>query len=186
MLLPHGQEGAGPDHSSARIERYLQLCAESNMTIAQLSTPANYFHLLRRHTLSSIVRPLIVATPKSMLRMKAATSPLEDFTQRKFRSVIDDPYFYDRTQLHDPSSVKTLVLCSGKVYYELARRRDAESRYDLAIARLEQIYPVPFRRLYELVARYPQVEKVVWVQEEPSNQGAWPFLKVGRWESSTF
>lgn len=178
MLLPHGQEGAGPDHSSARIERYLQMCAESNMTIAQPSTPANYFHLIRRHILSSIVRPLIVATPKSMLRMKAATSPLEDFTQRKFRSVIDDPYFYDEKQLHDPSSVKTLLLCSGKVYYELARRRDKEERFDLAIARLEQIYPVPFRRLYELVARYPQVERVMWVQEEPSNQGAWPFLKV--------
>lgn len=178
LLLPHGQEGAGPDHSSARLERFLQLCAESNMTIAQPTTPANYFHLLRRHALSSIVRPLIVATPKSMLRHKKAISQLEEFTNAKFRSVIDDPAFFGDDAEHAAADVKTLVLCSGKVYYELAEHRDAQGRFDMAIARLEQIYPVPFRRISELIDRYPQVERLVWVQEEPVNQGALPFLTI--------
>lgn len=178
LLLPHGQEGAGPDHSSARLERFLQLCAESNMTIAQPTTPANYFHLLRRHALSSIVRPLIVATPKSMLRHKKAISQLEEFTDAKFRSVIDDPAFFTDEGNHSVDEVKTLVLCSGKIYYELADHREEQNRFDMAIARLEQIYPLPFRRISELIDRYPHVERLVWVQEEPANQGAQPFLKI--------
>ncbi|WP_233576620.1 multifunctional oxoglutarate decarboxylase/oxoglutarate dehydrogenase thiamine pyrophosphate-binding subunit/dihydrolipoyllysine-residue succinyltransferase subunit [Saccharopolyspora rhizosphaerae] len=170
MLLPHGQEGQGPDHSSGRIERWLQLCAEGSMTVAMPSTPANYFHLLRRHALDGIHRPLVVFTPKSMLRLKAATSPVEDFTEGKFTSVIDDP-----TQ-PDPSQVKKLVLCTGKLYYELAAHRDKNGITDTAVARLEQLYPLPHRKLGALFDRYPNLESVRWTQEEPANQGAWPFL----------
>ncbi|WP_425564687.1 multifunctional oxoglutarate decarboxylase/oxoglutarate dehydrogenase thiamine pyrophosphate-binding subunit/dihydrolipoyllysine-residue succinyltransferase subunit [Saccharopolyspora halophila] len=170
MLLPHGQEGQGPDHSSGRIERWLQLCAEGSMTVAMPSTPANYFHLLRRHALDGIHRPLVVFTPKSMLRLKAATSPVEDFTEGKFTSVIDDP------AQPDPSQVKKLVLCTGKLYYELASHRDKEGITDTAIARLEQLYPLPHRKLGRLFERYPNLESVRWTQEEPANQGAWPFL----------
>ncbi|WP_417750616.1 multifunctional oxoglutarate decarboxylase/oxoglutarate dehydrogenase thiamine pyrophosphate-binding subunit/dihydrolipoyllysine-residue succinyltransferase subunit [Saccharopolyspora griseoalba] len=170
MLLPHGQEGQGPDHSSGRIERWLQLCAEGSMTVAMPSTPANYFHLLRRHALDGIHRPLVVFTPKSMLRLKAATSPVEDFTEGKFTSVIDDP------AQPDPSQVKKLVLCTGKLYYELAAHRDKQGITDTAIARLEQLYPLPHRKLGALFERYPNVESVRWTQEEPANQGAWPFL----------
>ncbi|MBQ0925205.1 multifunctional oxoglutarate decarboxylase/oxoglutarate dehydrogenase thiamine pyrophosphate-binding subunit/dihydrolipoyllysine-residue succinyltransferase subunit [Saccharopolyspora endophytica] len=170
MLLPHGQEGQGPDHSSGRIERWLQLCAEGSMTVAMPSTPANYFHLLRRHALDGIHRPLVVFTPKSMLRLKAATSPVEDFTEGKFTSVIDDP-----TQ-PDPSQVTKLVLCTGKLYYELAAHRDKNGITDTAVARLEQLYPLPHRKLGALFERYPNLESVRWTQEEPANQGAWPFL----------
>ncbi|WP_407691239.1 multifunctional oxoglutarate decarboxylase/oxoglutarate dehydrogenase thiamine pyrophosphate-binding subunit/dihydrolipoyllysine-residue succinyltransferase subunit [Saccharopolyspora mangrovi] len=170
MLLPHGQEGQGPDHSSGRIERWLQLCAEGSMTVAMPSTPANYFHLLRRHALDGIHRPLVVFTPKSMLRLKAATSPVEDFTEGKFTSVIDDP------AKPDPSQVKKLVLCTGKLYYELAAHRDKNGITDTAVARLEQLYPLPHRKLGALFERYPNLESVRWTQEEPANQGAWPFL----------
>ncbi|MFB9565639.1 multifunctional oxoglutarate decarboxylase/oxoglutarate dehydrogenase thiamine pyrophosphate-binding subunit/dihydrolipoyllysine-residue succinyltransferase subunit [Saccharopolyspora hordei] len=170
MLLPHGHEGQGPDHTSGRIERWLQLCAEGSMTVAMPSTPANYFHLLRRHALDGIHRPLVVFTPKSMLRLKAATSPVEDFTEGKFTSVIDDP-----TQ-PDPNSVRKLVLCTGKLYYELAAHREKEGITDTAIARLEQLYPLPHRKLGALLERYGNVDEVRWVQEEPANQGAWPFL----------
>ncbi|MEV4648462.1 multifunctional oxoglutarate decarboxylase/oxoglutarate dehydrogenase thiamine pyrophosphate-binding subunit/dihydrolipoyllysine-residue succinyltransferase subunit [Saccharopolyspora sp. NPDC049357] len=170
MLLPHGQEGQGPDHSSGRIERWLQLCAEGSMTVAMPSTPANYFHLLRRHALDGIHRPLVVFTPKSMLRLKAATSPVEDFTEGKFTSVIDDP------AQPDPSQVTKLVLCTGKLYYELAAYRDKNGITDTAVARLEQLYPLPHRKLGALFERYPNLESVRWTQEEPANQGAWPFL----------
>ncbi|TWF92741.1 2-oxoglutarate decarboxylase [Saccharopolyspora dendranthemae] len=170
MLLPHGQEGQGPDHSSGRIERWLQLCAEGSMTVAMPSTPANYFHLLRRHALDGIHRPLVVFTPKSMLRLKAATSPVEDFTEGKFTSVIDDP------AQPDPSQVKKLVLCTGKLYYELAAYQEKNGITDTAVARLEQLYPLPHRKLGALFERYPNLESVRWTQEEPANQGAWPFL----------
>ncbi|KAA5832826.1 multifunctional oxoglutarate decarboxylase/oxoglutarate dehydrogenase thiamine pyrophosphate-binding subunit/dihydrolipoyllysine-residue succinyltransferase subunit [Saccharopolyspora hirsuta] len=170
MLLPHGHEGQGPDHTSGRIERWLQLCAEGSMTVAMPSTPANYFHLLRRHALDGIHRPLVVFTPKSMLRLKAATSPVEDFTEGKFTSVIDDP-----TQ-PDPANVRKLVLCTGKLYYELAAHRDKEGITDTAIVRLEQLYPLPHRKLGALLERYPNATDIRWTQEEPANQGAWPFL----------
>ncbi|MEV5541430.1 multifunctional oxoglutarate decarboxylase/oxoglutarate dehydrogenase thiamine pyrophosphate-binding subunit/dihydrolipoyllysine-residue succinyltransferase subunit [Saccharopolyspora shandongensis] len=171
MLLPHGHEGQGPDHSSARIERWLQLCAEGSMTVAMPSTPANYFHLLRRHALDNIHRPLVVFTPKSMLRLKAASSPVEDFTDgSKFTSVIDDP------AQPDPANVRNVVLCTGKLYYELAAHRDKESITDTAIVRLEQLYPLPHRKLGALFERYPNATSIRWTQEEPANQGAWPFL----------
>ncbi|MGP4020407.1 multifunctional oxoglutarate decarboxylase/oxoglutarate dehydrogenase thiamine pyrophosphate-binding subunit/dihydrolipoyllysine-residue succinyltransferase subunit [Saccharopolyspora sp. 5N708] len=170
MLLPHGHEGQGPDHTSGRIERWLQLCAEGSMTVALPSTPANYFHLLRRHALDGIHRPLVVFTPKSMLRLKAASSPVEDFTEGKFVSVIDDP------AQPDPAAVRNVVLCAGKLYYELAAYRDKQGITDTAIVRLEQLYPLPHRKLGALFERYPNATSIRWTQEEPANQGPWPFL----------
>ncbi|MFT4044491.1 MAG: multifunctional oxoglutarate decarboxylase/oxoglutarate dehydrogenase thiamine pyrophosphate-binding subunit/dihydrolipoyllysine-residue succinyltransferase subunit, partial [Gordonia sp. (in: high G+C Gram-positive bacteria)] len=177
LLLPHGHEGQGPDHTSGRIERFLQLCAEGSMTVALPSTPASYFHLLRRHVHDGISRPLIVFTPKSMLRNKAAVSPLEDFTEDKFRSVIDDPAF--TTAGGDRSKVTRVLLVSGKLYYELAARRDKDNRDDVAVVRIEQLYPVPHHRLRETLGAYPNAKDFLWVQEEPANQGPWPFL--GLW-----
>jgi 2-oxoglutarate decarboxylase len=170
MLLPHGHEGQGPDHTSGRIERWLQLCAEGSMTVSMPSTPASYFHLLRRHALDGVQRPLVVFTPKSMLRNKAAVSPLSDFTDSKFLSVIDDP------TKPDPGTVTRVLLCSGKIYYELAAEQAKLGATDTAIVRLEQYYPVPHRRLAEALRRYPNAKDIRWVQEEPQNQGAWPFL----------
>lgn len=173
LLLPHGYEGQGPDHSSARIERYLQLCAEGTMTVAQPTTPANHFHLIRRHALGGLKRPLVVFTPKSMLRMKAATSSVEDFTKvEKFKSVIDDPRFEGK----DKSSVKTIMLVSGKLYYELAKRASKDKREDVAIVRLEMLHPIPFNRLKETFDSYSNAEEIRFCQDEPANQGPWPFL----------
>ncbi|MBV9091243.1 MAG: multifunctional oxoglutarate decarboxylase/oxoglutarate dehydrogenase thiamine pyrophosphate-binding subunit/dihydrolipoyllysine-residue succinyltransferase subunit [Mycobacteriaceae bacterium] len=172
LLLPHGQEGQGPDHTSARIERFLQLWAEGSMTIAMPSTPANYFHLLRRHALDGIQRPLVVFTPKSMLRNKAAVSDVADFTERKFRSVLEEPTYEDGDG--DRGKVVRMLLTSGKLYYELAARKAGENRDDVAIVRIEQLAPLPKRRLKETLDRYPNVGEYFWVQEEPANQGAWP------------
>ncbi|MGH4014262.1 MAG: multifunctional oxoglutarate decarboxylase/oxoglutarate dehydrogenase thiamine pyrophosphate-binding subunit/dihydrolipoyllysine-residue succinyltransferase subunit [Pseudonocardiaceae bacterium] len=168
LLLPHGHEGQGPDHTSGRIERFLQLCAEGSMTVALPSTPANYFHLLRRHALDEVHRPLVVFTPKSMLRLKAAVSPVSDFTSGRFASVLDDP------MVTDPDQVRRVLLCSGKISYELNVARQTRGIDDIAIVRIEQLYPVPKRRLAEALARYPNAKDVRWVQEEPANQGAWP------------
>ncbi|MFV9635403.1 multifunctional oxoglutarate decarboxylase/oxoglutarate dehydrogenase thiamine pyrophosphate-binding subunit/dihydrolipoyllysine-residue succinyltransferase subunit [Mycobacterium neumannii] len=172
LLLPHGHEGQGPDHTSGRIERFLLLWAEGSMTIAMPSTPANYFHLLRRHALDGIHRPLIVFTPKSMLRNKAAVSDIRDFTEQKFRSVLEEPTYTDGDG--DRNEAKRMLLCSGKLYYELAARKNKEQRDDVAIVRVEQLAPLPRRRLAETLDRYPNVEKYLWVQEEPANQGPWP------------
>ncbi|GAA4748183.1 multifunctional oxoglutarate decarboxylase/oxoglutarate dehydrogenase thiamine pyrophosphate-binding subunit/dihydrolipoyllysine-residue succinyltransferase subunit [Gordonia alkaliphila] len=183
LLLPHGHEGQGPDHTSGRIERFLQLCAEGSMTVALPSTPASYFHLLRRHVHDGISRPLVVFTPKSMLRNKAAVSPIEEFTEGKFLSVRDDPHFADDINGvsggGDRSTVKRVLLVSGKLYYELAAKQAKEKREDIAIVRLEQLYPVPHRRLARTLEQYPNATDFVWVQEEPANQGPWPFL--GLW-----
>ncbi|MDO5032011.1 multifunctional oxoglutarate decarboxylase/oxoglutarate dehydrogenase thiamine pyrophosphate-binding subunit/dihydrolipoyllysine-residue succinyltransferase subunit [Corynebacterium sp.] len=178
MLLPHGYEGQGPDHSSARIERYLQLCAEGSMTVAQPSTPANHFHLLRRQALGSMKRPLVVFTPKSMLRNKAAASSIEDFTEVKsFQSVINDPNKVDinGTKVGDTDKVKTIMLVSGKLYWELEKRREADGRDDIAIVRLEMLHPIPFNRLREAFECYPNATQIRFVQDEPANQGPWPF-----------
>ncbi len=174
MLLPHGHEGQGPDHTSGRIERFLQLCAEGSMTVAMPSTPASYFHLLRRHAHDGIHRPLVVFTPKSMLRNKAAVSPLSEITDAKFRSVIQDPLF--DTGGGDNSKVTKILMVSGKLYYELAAKRDKEGRTDTAIVRLEQLYPLPRRRIREAIEQFPNHTEIRWVQEEPSNQGPWPTL----------
>jgi len=169
MLLPHGHEGQGPDHTSGRIERWLQLCAEGSMTVAVPSTPANYFHLLRRHALDGVQRPLVVFTPKSMLRNKAAVSPVRDFTdEARFASILDDP------AKPDPEKVRKLLLVSGKLYYELAAEQAKREATDFAVVRVEQLYPVPVKRLAGILEKYSGLEEVRWVQEEPANQGAWP------------
>ncbi|MFB9682926.1 multifunctional oxoglutarate decarboxylase/oxoglutarate dehydrogenase thiamine pyrophosphate-binding subunit/dihydrolipoyllysine-residue succinyltransferase subunit [Amycolatopsis plumensis] len=170
LLLPHGHEGQGPDHTSGRIERFLSLCAEGSMTVAVPSTPANYFHLLRRHALDGIQRPLVVFTPKSMLRNKAATSAVEDFTgESRFMSVIDDT-------TPDPSKIRKVLLTSGKLYWELVAERAKREADDVAIVRIEQYYPLPKKKLLAALERYTNAAQVAWVQEEPENQGAWPFF----------
>lgn len=169
LLLPHGYEGSGPDHSSARIERFLQLCAENNMTVAQPSTPASYFHLLRRQAYARPRKPLIVFTPKSMLRMRGATSALSDFTGGTFEPVIDDQRAIDKTD------VRRVLLASGKLYYELLNRLAKSPDPQIALVRIEQFYPLPEAELADAVNSYPNAE-LVWVQEEPRNQGAWTFL----------
>ncbi|MDX3194538.1 multifunctional oxoglutarate decarboxylase/oxoglutarate dehydrogenase thiamine pyrophosphate-binding subunit/dihydrolipoyllysine-residue succinyltransferase subunit [Streptomyces sp. MN03-5084-2B] len=170
LLLPHGHEGQGPDHTSGRIERFLSLCAEGSMTVAVPSTPANYFHLLRRHALDGIQRPLVVFTPKSMLRNKAATSGVEDFTgESRFMSVIDDV-------TPDPSKIRKVLLTSGKLYWELVAERTKREADDVAIVRIEQYYPLPKKKLLAALERYTNATQVAWVQEEPENQGAWPFF----------
>ena len=170
LLLPHGHEGQGPDHSSGRPERFLQLCAENNMTVAICSTPANYFHLLRRQALSPVRRPLVAFTPKSLLRHKAAVSQIDEFTDGRF-----DPVIGDSTV--DAATVRRVVLCSGRIYYDLAATRAQQAREDVAIVRVEQLYPLPAEAIRMELDRYPDAE-IVWVQEEPANQGAWPFMAL--------
>ncbi len=172
LLLPHGHEGQGPDHTSGRIERFLQLWAEGSMTIAMPSTPANYFHLLRRHGLDGVHRPLIVFTPKSMLRNKAAVSDIRDFTEQKFRSIMEEPTYTDGDG--DRTKVTRILLTSGKIYYELVARKEKDKRDDVAIVRVEQLAPLPKRRLSNTLDSYPNANQFFWVQEEPANQGAWP------------
>ncbi len=172
LLLPHGYEGQGPDHSSARIERFLSLCAQGNMTVALPTTPANYFHLLRWQALSGRRTPLVVFTPKSMLRLKEATSPVAAFSTGTFRPVIGDEADLD------PAGVRKILLCSGKVYYDLAGRRDKDGRTDTAVVRLERLYPLPDADLLAELGRYPADAEVIWVQEEPANMGAWPTMAL--------
>jgi multifunctional 2-oxoglutarate metabolism enzyme len=172
LLLPHGYEGQGPDHSSARVERFLSLCAQDNMTVAMPSTPASYFHLLRWQTLSGRHKPLIVFTPKSMLRLKAATSAVADFTSGYFQPLIGEPANFD------DSAVRRVVLCAGKVYYDLAGRRAAVNANGTAIVRFERLYPTPIDELRAELSRYPADAELVWVQEEPLNMGAWPRMAL--------
>ncbi|GAM46428.1 alpha-ketoglutarate decarboxylase [Nocardia seriolae] len=174
LMLPHGHEGQGPDHTSGRIERFLQLCAEGSMTVAVPSTPSNYFHLLRRHALDGIRRPLVVFTPKSMLRNKAVISEVEDFTDNKFRTVLEETTYESGNG--DRTKVKRVLLTSGKIYYELAAEKNKHNREDVAIVRVEQLYPIPKFRLNEALEQYPNATDLAWVQEEPANQGAWPFF----------
>jgi 2-oxoglutarate dehydrogenase E1 component len=170
LLLPHGYEGQGPEHSSARPERYLQLCAERNMAVCNLTTPANYFHALRRQMHRNFRKPLIVFTPKSLLRHKLAVSPLADFADGStFRFVIPEI-----DTIAPPEQVKRVVLCTGKVYYDLLQTRRDKGITDVAIVRLEQLYPFPVRSLTAALSTYPKAE-VVWCQEEPENMGGWWF-----------
>ena len=171
LLLPHGYEGQGPDHSSARIERYLAMSAEDNWTVAMPTTPANYFHLLRHQALSGRCKPLIVFTPKSMLRLRAATSMPEDFTEGRWQTVIPDA----RAR---KGAVRRIVLSAGKVYYDLDKQRDKADADDVALVRLEQLYPLPADELTQVLDGYGDVEDIVWAQEEPANQGAWPFIAL--------
>jgi 2-oxoglutarate dehydrogenase E1 component len=176
LLLPHGHEGQGPDHTSGRPERFLQLCAEDNLTVANCSTPANYFHLLRRQAKAAHHRPLVVFTPKSLLRNRAAVSAVEDFTSGGFQPVIGDAGI--NGQPLDPAQVKRVLLCSGKVYYDLAAARVERGITDTAILRVEQLYPLPDQEVRAALAAYPQADDHVWVQEEPANQGAWSFIAL--------
>ncbi|MFH8583292.1 multifunctional oxoglutarate decarboxylase/oxoglutarate dehydrogenase thiamine pyrophosphate-binding subunit/dihydrolipoyllysine-residue succinyltransferase subunit [Streptomyces celluloflavus] len=169
LLLPHGYEGQGPDHSSARIERFLQLCAQNNMTVAMPTLPSNYFHLLRWQVHNPHHKPLVVFTPKSMLRLKAAASKTEEFTTGGFRPVIGDTTV-------DAAAVRKVVFCAGKVYYDLEAEREKRGAHDTAIVRIERLYPLPGKELQAEIAKFPNAEKYLWAQEEPANQGAWPFL----------
>ncbi|HDS0929255.1 2-oxoglutarate dehydrogenase E1 component [Pseudomonas putida] len=167
MLLPHGYEGQGPEHSSARLERYLQLCAEHNIQVCVPTTPAQIYHLLRRQVIRPLRKPLVVLTPKSLLRHKLAISTLEDLAEGSFQTVIPE------IDAIDPAKAERLVLCSGKVYYDLLEKRRAEGREDIAILRIEQLYPFPEDDLVEILAPYTNLKHAVWCQEEPMNQGAW-------------
>ncbi|QKJ19968.1 multifunctional oxoglutarate decarboxylase/oxoglutarate dehydrogenase thiamine pyrophosphate-binding subunit/dihydrolipoyllysine-residue succinyltransferase subunit [Microbacterium hominis] len=171
LLLPHGYEGQGPDHSSARIERYLQMCAQDNMTVARPSTPASYFHLLRRQAYQRPRRPLVVFTPKAMLRLRGATSPVEDFTSGKFEPVLDDNRGLDK------SAVKRVLLHSGKIHWDLKSELEKNPNPEIALVRLEQFYPAPIAELNAVIDDYPNAQ-LVWVQDEPENQGAWPFIAL--------
>ncbi|MEU8169100.1 multifunctional oxoglutarate decarboxylase/oxoglutarate dehydrogenase thiamine pyrophosphate-binding subunit/dihydrolipoyllysine-residue succinyltransferase subunit [Micromonospora sp. NPDC049004] len=179
LLLPHGHEGQGPDHTSGRPERFLQMCAEDNMRVSIPTTPANYFHLLRRQALSPKRKPLVVFTPKSLLRHKLCVSSVEDFTTGTFQPVLRD------TAAPAPESVKRVLLCSGKVYYDLFQARQERGITDTAIIRIEQLYPLPVEEIRAALAQYPNAEDFAWVQEEPANQGAWSFVALNLLEHLT-
>jgi 2-oxoglutarate dehydrogenase E1 component len=171
LLLPHGYEGNGPEHSSARLERFLQLGAQENLRIANCTTAAQYFHLLRRQALDATARPLVVVTPKGLLRLKEATSTLQDLGEGTFRPVIDDAR-------DDRSSVRRLVLCSGKIYYDIVGHETRAGSADaVAVARIEQLYPFPTEAVAGLVASYPALHEIVWAQEEPQNMGPWRSIR---------
>jgi len=168
LLLPHGYEGQGPEHSSARLERFLQLCAEGNLRVAYPSSPAQYFHVLRRQAFAPQRRPLILMQPKSLLRLAQAASRIEDLAQGTFQPVIDDPMGHEKRQ-----SVRRLVFCTGKVYYDLLAKGIPDT---VAVVRVEELYPWPHARIAQVVDSYPAIDEVAWVQEEPKNQGAWSFV----------
>ncbi len=172
LLLPHGFEGNGPEHSSARLERFLKLGAEGNITVCNPTTPAQFFHLLRLQALARLRRPLIVMTPKGLLRAKDATSGLDELTTGTFQPVLDDPEASEWRE-----DITRLVLCSGKMYYDLQRHPGRAASDTLAIARIEQLYPFPRTEVEELIQRYPYLEQLVWVQEEPQNMGAWRSIR---------
>jgi 2-oxoglutarate dehydrogenase E1 component len=168
LLLPHGYEGQGPEHSSARLERFLQLCADGNLVVAYPSTPAQYFHILRRQAKSESRRPLVLMQPKSLLRLPVAASKLADLTSGRFASVIDDATIGDRRD-----EVQRLVFCTGKVYYDLIAK---ERPSNVAVARVEELYPWPAEQISRLVDSYRNLVEVAWVQEEPKNMGAWSYV----------
>jgi 2-oxoglutarate dehydrogenase E1 component len=173
MLLPHGWEGQGPEHSSARLERFLQNSAEDNWQICNLTTPANYFHALRRQMHRDFRKPLVIMTPKSLLRHKLAVSPLSMMTGKEtFHRILWDDA---RDSLNKPKDIKRVVLCSGKVYYDLFEEREKRGIKDVMLLRVEQLYPFPAKALGEQLAQYPEAD-IVWCQEEPYNQGAWTFV----------
>jgi 2-oxoglutarate dehydrogenase E1 component len=171
LLLPHGYEGAGPEHSSARIERFIQLAAEGNIRLANPSTASQYFHLLRRQAHIAKARPMVVFTPKGLLRLPRATSTLEELTSGSFEFVLDDP------QVKDKGKVERLALCSGKIYYDIDAAPKREEIDTVAIARAELLYPFAKEQLTELIASYPKLKEIVWVQEEPRNMGAWSVMQ---------
>ena len=176
LLLPHGYEGQGAEHSSARMERYLQLCAKDNMFVANCTTPANIFHLLRRQVKTNYRKPLVVFTPKSLLRHPKAVSTKKELTHGAFQPVIGDTTV-------DPDQVKTVVLCTGKFYYDLEQEREKRGRRDVALIRLEQLFPLPIAEIEKAINPFSQAEDWVWAQEEPRNMGAWSYLLL-QWEAT--
>ena len=179
LLLPHGYEGQGAEHSSARIERYLQLCAKDNMFVANCTTPANMFHLLRRQVKSNYRKPLVVFTPKSLLRHPLVLSSAKDFTSGSFKTLIED-------DIVQPGKATKLVFCSGKFYYDLLKQREESKRNDVALVRLEQLFPLPVEEIRAQLAKYEKVSDVVWAQEEPRNMGAWSHLLLHLPEAANF
>ncbi|HWD90668.1 MAG TPA: 2-oxoglutarate dehydrogenase E1 component [Mucilaginibacter sp.] len=169
MLLPHGYEGQGPEHSSARIERFLELCADNNIQVANCTTPANFFHILRRQLKREFRKPLIIFSPKSLLRAPKCVSPMADFTDGHFQELIDDNYA-------EPKKVKRVLFCSGKLYYELLEKQQVDQRKDVAVVRIEQLYPTPEQQMLKVKAKYSKATDFIWVQEEPENMGAWPYM----------
>jgi 2-oxoglutarate dehydrogenase E1 component len=170
LLLPHAFEGAGPEHSSARLERFLELAANDNLQVVNATTPAQYFHCLRRQALRRWRKPLVIMTPKSLLRHPKAVSSLDDLAQGAFRAIIADSVFAEH--------VRRILFCSGKIYYELEKQREESKRQDVTIVRLEQLYPLRVEELKKVLAGYPADAQAIWVQEEPENMGAWRFLRA--------
>ena len=175
LLLPHGYEGNGPEHSSARLERFLQLAAQENLRIASCTTAAQYFHLLRRQALEAVAQPLVVMTPKGLLRLKEASSDLRDLTQGAFRPVLD-------AVARDKSAVRRLAFCSGKVYFDIVGHEAGSTPEGVrpegvAVARIEQLYPFPVQAVRDLISSYPSLDEIVWAQEEPQNMGAWRTIR---------
>jgi 2-oxoglutarate dehydrogenase E1 component len=170
LLLPHGWEGLGPEHSSARLERFLQLCADDNMQVGNPTTPAQYFHLLRRQVKAPFRKPLILMTPKSLLRHPQAVSGLKDLTDGQFSPILDDT--------DAAASVKKVIFCSGKIYYQLIVRRQQINAADTAIVRVEMLHPFPEKALEAVIGRYKKATVWTWVQEEPENMGAWQFMRT--------
>jgi 2-oxoglutarate dehydrogenase E1 component len=169
LLLPHGYEGQGAEHSSARMERYLQLCARHNMYVADCTTPANFYHLLRRQMKTTFRKPLIVFTPKSLLRDPRVVSTVEEFATGSFQETFDD-------ETVNKDEVKTLVFCTGKFYYDITAERENLGRNDVAVVRIEQLFPLPVEQLKDIIAKYPNADDYVWAQEEPKNMGAYSFM----------
>ena len=170
LLLPHGYEGQGPEHSSARLERFLQSCAEDNIQVANLTTTAQYFHILRRQVKRDFKKPLIIMSPKSLLRHPAAQSKLEEFVSGSFHEILDDPLYSSQ-----PAGIKRVILCSGKVYYDLVDYRTKHNVTDTAIVRIEQLYPLQSEHLAEIAKRYKGA-RIIWAQEESQNMGAWTWI----------
>jgi 2-oxoglutarate dehydrogenase E1 component len=170
LLLPHGYEGQGPEHSNAYLERYLAACAEENIQVCNLTTPAQYFHVLRRQVRRNFRRPLILMSPKSLLRHPQVVSPIDELVTGGFHEVLDDP--------QPPNSPRRLVLCSGKVFYDLLLRRERDGIDDVALVRVEQFYPCPEARIRAVASKYAGVREVVWAQEEPQNRGGWAFVAL--------
>ncbi|HCT31439.1 MAG TPA: 2-oxoglutarate dehydrogenase E1 component, partial [Bacteroidales bacterium] len=170
MLLPHGYEGQGPEHSSARMERYLTLCANNNMQIANCTTPANLFHLLRRQLKRDFRVPLIEFTPKSLLRHPKCISEIGELADGNFKEIIDDDN-------NDVNEVKRVAFCSGKIYYDLLQRKEEYNARDIALVRIEQLYPFPKKQVLDIISKYQNTIKWLWVQEEPQNMGAWNFIR---------
>ena len=171
LLLPHGYEGQGPEHSSARLERFLQACAEDNIQVCNLTTAAQYFHVLRRQMKRDFIKPLIIMTPKSLLRAKIASSPAEEFIHDRFEEILGSP------EAGSVEKVKRIIFCSGKVYYDLLNYQIQRNIDDAAIVRIEQLYPLAEKKLREMLKPFPKTAKYVWCQEESENMGAWTFIE---------